>query len=101
MATRRFSVTVTPSCVECGGLLFPRGDARGSRTPPLGVSCVGSGLEGQSDVLVDVLLGDDGGIEDDAVRYTRRDEVAHRLALSDQSGQRDAVSGLRRRVDDR
>src|SRR6187455_2607557 len=60
-----------------------------------------SGGECRRQVLVDVLLGDDRRVQHDAARDVDLDEVGHRLALHQQSGETDAVGGLRRRVDDR
>src|SRR5690554_258805 len=61
----------------------------------------GSGREGELDELVDVLLGHHRRIEHDAVRHAGRDQVAEGLVLGDEARERDAVDGLRRRVDDR
>src|SRR3954468_21862304 len=60
-----------------------------------------SGLERAVDVLGDVVLGDDGGVQRDLARHLVLGQVGQRLVLHQQAGQADAVRGLGGRVDDR
>src|SRR3954464_3412178 len=52
-----------------------------------------SGLERAVDVLVDVVLGDDGGVQRDLARHLVLGQVGQRLVLNQQAGQADAVPG--------
>src|SRR6478735_2918517 len=87
-------------CTSSGPWWVARRRVRGRRATREYVDRERSGLEAEVPVLVQVVLRHHGGVEHDPLRDLDLDQVGHALALSDQTGETDAVGSLGRRVDD-